>query len=206
MFYLENFRLKVDPGAHQIALENYLIKVYQKSFIHWIIFIKLLNVLLEPLTNILNLSYFFNFDVIFDLQNGMHYSCSFSSTISKVFWKNFFVNLEGDEPHLVWQFLNENVMFYLIVIWQVSTFTSSITPPTPAMVVAVAGSETTRVFHRSGSSSSVQQPYSPTYQTSVWGTWRIWSNINSIWVHFSTTIKLHKSIKITLVMCLYVYI
>ena len=38
------------------------------------------------------------------------------------------------------------------------------------------------------------------------GTWRIWSNINSIRVHFSTIFLLHKSIYITLVMSLYMSI
>ena len=40
----------------------------------------------------------------------------------------------------------------------------------------------------------------------VRGTWIIWSNIISIWVHFSTTFKLHKFIYITLVMSLYICI
>ena len=40
----------------------------------------------------------------------------------------------------------------------------------------------------------------------VRGTWRIWSNISTIGVNFSTTFKLHKCINITLAMSLYMYI
>ena len=40
----------------------------------------------------------------------------------------------------------------------------------------------------------------------VRGTWRMWSNIISIRVHFSTTFKLHNFIYIKLVMSLYMYI